>query len=356
MRIVVTYLLFCLLLGGGILHAQQTPVSAQYQLHPPLVNPAAISLKNSINGALLIQRQWMGHEDAPTTFYLNANAPLINEDNMVGILVVNDNISIHNVFKFSAIYSRKFHLDRGSFFSLALSPGLELIQSDYSQIYTDYSGDPLFAGQAVTQTSFNSGFGAYYYNKRFYAGVSVPRLLYNYQEGSGNGETASKTTVNLNQMPLYLNMGWKKDLGPIITFKPSAMVRYQEGSPIQIDINALFEYREKIGVGVSYRTMNTLNILANYKLPGDFHLGYAYSMQFGSQLNPYHNGSHEIMLIYGMGNTSRTNIDLPGQVRNYRKQKDKDFKKSKRRAGKGKKDGKVKGAPGGTRDRKQPYS
>ncbi|UTW60787.1 type IX secretion system membrane protein PorP/SprF [bacterium SCSIO 12741] len=338
----------------GMLHAQQTPVSAQYQLHPPLVNPAAISLKNSINGAMLIQRQWWGHEDAPTTFYLNANAPLINDDNMVGILVVNDNISIHNVFKFSAIYSRKFKLDQGSFFSLALSPGLELIQSDYSKINTDFAGDPIFAGQSVTQTSFNSGFGGYYYNKRFYAGVSIPRLMYNYQEGGNNGESSPKTTIDLNQMPLYVNLGWKKDLGPIVTFKPSAMVRYQQGSPMQIDFNALFEYRETIGVGVSYRTMNSMNFLANYKLPGDFQVGYAYSMQFGSQLNPYHSGSHEIMLIYGMGNVSRTNIDLPDQVRDYRKQKDKDVKRAKR--GGKKKAGKVKGAPGGARDRKQPYS
>jgi hypothetical protein len=173
--------------------------------------------------------------------------------------------------------------------------------------------------------SFNAGFGAHYYNNRFWLGFSVPELLYNRFVGAGD---ATAITINPKDFTYQVVGGWKKDIGRYITAKPSMMVRYSPNAPLQFDINGLFEYKEQIGVGVSYRTMNSLNLLANYRLSRDFKLGYAFNTQLGTEISNYNAGTHEIALIYGVGNNRKANVNLHKQVSKYRKQKLKEIKKA----------------------------
>jgi len=68
--------------------------------------------------------------------------------------------------------------------------------------------------------------------------------------------------------------------------------------------------------------------MANYRLNRDFKLGYAFNMQLGSELNNYNSGTHEVMLVYGVGNNRRANINLPKKIKKYRKKKLKEIKKA----------------------------
>ena len=331
--------------------AQQSPEVSQYLIHQPFVNTASITKSGAQNAALIFKQQWIGYQGAPTSLFMNFNMPLKSASRFGGIMLSNDNIGIHNNVRLSAIYAHKFRIDRTSFFSLSAAPGLEFIQSDYTQIETDFPDDPTFQGAATSFFSMNMGAAAYYFNKKFYAGLALPTLLYNHFEPSG---TENKGTIGFDskQIPLNLTGGWKKDLGQFITLQPSFLLKYEIASAMQIDINAMAEYREIIGFGLSYRTTRSVNIMANYRINKLFKIGYAFNTQFGSQLGSYHSGTHEIALLYGIENGRQSSINLPKKIKKYRKKKAKDRKKALKKL---QKDA-PKLAPGEKRDNKQPYS
>ncbi|MGB0403344.1 MAG: PorP/SprF family type IX secretion system membrane protein [Salibacteraceae bacterium] len=320
-----SYIIAISLLAIGTLgFGQREPQTSQYLIHPVLANPAAVAIRSGNSGALLFQKQWAGYQDSPTSFYANFNSPLKNQKGFLGGTVVSDQVGIHSRTKVFAIYAHKFRLNQGSYFTLGISPGADLYQSDYSNAQTDFANDPIVVQANFNKTSFNSGFGAHYYNNRFWAGVSIPALFYNYIEGTNGG----KTSLSFGEMTYQFVAGWKKDLGKLITLKPSTMLRISPGAPLQFDINAMFEYREQIGLGISYRSSSTLNFMANYRLTNDFKLGYAFAMQMGSELSTYHSGTHELGLFYGVGNNRKANVNLPKKIKKYRKKKAKEIKKA----------------------------
>lgn len=332
--------------------AQQSPDVAQYVLHQPFVNPASIAKSTAQNGAFIFKQQWIGYEGAPSSLFMNFNMPLKSANRFGGIMLQNDNIGIHNNISLAGIYAHKFRIDRSSFFALSASPGFEFIQSDYTQIETDFPDDPTFQGTAATMFSVNMGAGAYYFNKKFFGGIAAPQLLYNHFEPTTAGENKGKIGFDIKQVPVNLTGGWKKDLTRYITLQPSILMKYEIGSAMQIDINALAEYREMIGFGLSYRTTKSLNIMANYRINKLFKVGYAFNTQIGAKLATYHSGTHEIALFYGIENGRQANINLPKKIKKYRKKKAKEQKKALKKL---QKDAPLLN-PGGKREKKQPYS
>ena len=331
--------------------AQQSPEVSQYVIHQPFVNTASITKSGAQNGALIFKQQWLGYEGAPTSFFMNYNMPLKSASRFGGILLSNDRIGIHNNARLSAIYAHKFRIDGNSFFSLSAAPGLQFIQSDYTQIQTDFPDDPIFQGSATSMFSVNMGAGAYYFNKKFFAGLALPTLLYNHFEPTG---TENKGTIgfDIKQIPLNLTGGWKKDLGKFFSIQPSFLLKYEVASAMQIDINAMAEYREVIGFGLSYRTTQAVNIMANYRISKLFKIGYAFNTQIGSKLGSYHSGTHEVALLYGIENGRQTSINIPKKIKRYRKKKAKERKKALKKLQKEQPEL----APGGKRNNKQPYS
>ncbi|MCB0481109.1 MAG: type IX secretion system membrane protein PorP/SprF [Flavobacteriales bacterium] len=342
----------------GVLTAfgQKIPETSLYILHQPFVNPASVSKYGSMSGAFSFKQQWVGYEGAPQSLFANFNMPL-KRDRTAGGLISNDKLGIHNTFKIQGLYAQKFRIDRTSFFSLAVTPGIDLLQNDYAAVQTDYANDPLFSGNSVSMFSVNMGAGGYYYAKKLYAGIAIPEFFYNHFEAVNPGENKGKLTLNLKNMPLYFMGGWKTDVGKFITLKPSSMVRYQPGSALQVDVTCLAEYREQIGFGITYRTLNSLNFIASYQINRDFKVGYGYNTQLGSQLNTYNSGTHEIGLMFGTGNMKRSNVNLPKKIKKYKKAKLKEIQKAMKATEKERKK-KDKDAvplePGGKR-KKQPY-
>jgi type IX secretion system PorP/SprF family membrane protein len=307
--------------------AQSADNPGQYVVHLPLVNPAAIVQKQSMNGALFYKQQWVGFEGAPANLFANFNMPLHAANSFVGATLENNSIGVTNRFKFRGIYAYKVTLSDNSYFSLALNPGIESLQSNFDEVKTDYENDPLFGGQAVNMTSFNSGFGAYYYASKFYAGLAIPQLLYNRFEAVSPGVNKGKLGFDSKQIPLHLMGGWRTDINPLFSFEPSVMLRYTPSNPVQADINAMVVYRRKIGLGLMYRTSNQLAAGLNVQVSRDWKIAYAYHTQLGGQLANFNSGSHEIGIVFGADNVRTARVNLPGQIRKYkRKQKRKSRK------------------------------
>lgn len=291
----------------------------QYIVHLPLVNPAAIVQKSSINGALFYKQQWVGFEGAPSSLFANFNMPLHKANSYLGGTLENDAVGVTNRFKFRAIYAYKAIFNDYSFFSLSLNPGIESVQSKLGEVRTDYENDPLFGGQTVKMTSINTGFGAYYYASRFYLGFTAAQLFYNTFESISAGNNQGKTTFDARQIPMMFHGGWRTDLNPLFTLEPSALVRYSGANPLQADINAMLLYRRKMGIAITYRTSNQVVVGFNIQASRDWRITYAYNTQLGAQLANNNSGSHEIGVVFGADNVRSTRVNLPGQIKKYKR-------------------------------------
>ncbi|HQS52739.1 MAG TPA: type IX secretion system membrane protein PorP/SprF, partial [Daejeonella sp.] len=77
--------------------------------------------------------------------------------------------------------------------------------------------------------------------------------------------------------PHYLLQGgYLMDMGADIKFKPNMLIKYVNGSPVQIDLNANFLFKETIWLGASLRSMDSVDLLAEIQLSPNLQLGYSY--------------------------------------------------------------------------------
>ena len=83
-------------------------------------------------------------------------------------------------------------------------------------------------------------------------------------------------------------------------FKPSFMIKATNGATVSTDISANFLFFDRLWLGAAYRINNTagaVGILADFQVLRDWRIGYTFELPT-SEIRPYTNGTHEIVLMY----------------------------------------------------------
>ena len=135
----------------------------------------------------------------------------------------------------------------------------------------------------------------YYFTERFYAGVSIPKLLEN---NFDLNSTSGTTNLASEKRHYFLIVGSVFDLNEEIKFKPTAFVKITNGAPIEGDITASFIFNDKFWLGTMFRTGDAVGILAGINLTDQFSLGYSFDWSYANTTFQYNGGSHELMLRY----------------------------------------------------------
>ena len=97
-----------------------------------------------------------------------------------------------------------------------------------------------------------------------------------------------------------LTAGFLIRLNPDLLLKPSVLVKYLRNSPVEADINANLIIKDAFWIGASYRTGDAVVGMLEYQINPQFRIGYAFDYSI-TELQKYHNGSHEFMLRYEFG-------------------------------------------------------
>jgi type IX secretion system PorP/SprF family membrane protein len=106
--------------------------------------------------------------------------------------------------------------------------------------------------------------------------------------------------VNINSLRTYQLMGgFMTRINQVVQFKPAMLVRYNPGTPIELDVNASFLFMNKIWVGASYRLGDSFDAMLQYQFNPQIRAGVAVDLTT-SQLSQYSPGSFEVMLEYGL--------------------------------------------------------
>ena len=285
--------------------AQQDPMFTQYMFNTLAVNPAYAGNRERLSITALGRVQWVGIEGAPTTQTITIDSPIPFYNIGVGLNVVNDQIGVFRNLHINGYYSYTIQFKKNKPYKLSLGLQAGFTQLGIDLLSVQHSADPFFYDQTfgnnIRRFLPNFGAGIFYHSKRFYVGLSAPKLI---NHNIGNATANTQAIAARQYRHYFLMAGYVFDVGTDIKLKPSTLLKYVEGSPLELDINANIWFFDLLGFGLSYRTGDSIDGMIEIMPSRALKIGYAYDWTL-TELNRYNSGSHEIMLRYewGFGNT-----------------------------------------------------
>ena len=277
----------------------------QYAVHQPFLNPASIGTFGEINMALVYKNQWVGFEGAPHLGGFNYNMPLNKKQtHFIGVTTIMDKVGVNTSTEIAASYAYKIKTGDKSRLIFGLSSSLNLVKADLDQIVTTDANDPLYTSNSPVFALPNFKFGSYFYRNSFYVGFVMPNILQN-RVVEVNGGPKGEVKFNAKNIHYYLHGGYKWTIKEKHNVIFSTLFKQVSGSPLQIDFNINTMFKDRFGVGVSYRTSNELMANIQIYVVPQLLLSYGYEYGF-SALNDFYSGTHEVMLVYRINSTNAT--------------------------------------------------
>jgi type IX secretion system PorP/SprF family membrane protein len=288
--------LFVLLCTGGVSIAQQELQVSQYMFNGMLLNPAYAGTHDYFSASLLHRSQWVNLDGAPSTQVFAIDGPIANKRMGVGLVVTNDQIGISSQLDVAANFAYHLPLGPGDL-SFGVKAGLAMYSADLGDVTIWDNQDAVYSPNNIQNEMVTKfGFGTYYHTEKFYAGISIP-VIYSLDDNI-LPEISSQDTYFTQHY--YLNVGGVIDLGPALAFKPSTLVKFLPGAPIELDLNANFLLYERLWLGLGYRTQDAMIGMIEYNISPQLRIGYAYDYTL-TDIQDYSAGSHEIMLGFDFG-------------------------------------------------------
>lgn len=320
-RTITRYSLIILLTGiVAVVNGQQQPVYSQYMVDKFIVNPAVAGANGITTINLLSRQQYVGLENAPMTFALNAQSRLLEDSYIlrrlrlrkdgtkksrsgrVGLAgsVFTDRNGIVNRTGFQGTYA--YHLNFRNLWQL--SGGLTVhgyqFRIDEDGIPLADQGDPLITNNRLTFFVPDISTGIFATNGILYGGLALTDLL------------ASKLKIGKDVFSDYetlrkynLLAGAKLSLGSYWSIEPSILLQGTRTNYLY-DLNARLYYTDHFWTGISYRSSRSLVLMLGGRIDR-IYLGYAFDMNTGP-LSSYSSGSHEVVIGIRIGEYSTRRV------------------------------------------------
>ena len=274
--------------------SQQDLMLTQYMVSLQPTNAGYVGTSGRLNATAYTRNQWVGFEGAPSSQILMINSPFIKHNIGVGLTLVHDQIGPLKQTLVFADIAYNFKISDKIKLSMGLKSGLSIQQPDISNVTTVDQNDPAYRSQKQTELLPNFGFGLYMYSKKFYVGLSTPKLMQN-----KTGDNSTQGVSGSEKRHYYLISGYLFELNPEWKLRPSLFAKMVTGAPISTELTANTIYKDKIWFGIMYRFGDAIGGILQYQVTKQFRVGYSYDFAL-SKMMKYNNGTHEIMLSYDM--------------------------------------------------------
>jgi type IX secretion system PorP/SprF family membrane protein len=300
--------------------AQQDPMFTHYMFNSLTFNPAYAGSKDHLAMNLLHRTQWWGINGAPTTQTLTIHTPMRSERVGLGLTLVNDKIGPSNAINANLAYAYRIPVGKGKL-CIGVQGGVTSYRADFSTLTLENGGDIAFQDQKPNILKPNIGAGLYYYSKRFYAGVGVPRLI-EYDLSKATNITGQTDLYAKQFRHYFFSIGGAIPLrGNALIFKPSLLVKSSApdarlsknaafnnyGAPTEFNIDLSLFFQETLWVGVSGRSAieaftktssyDSADFWVAYYLSNGLRIGASYDYTL-TKLQTKAGGSVEVMLGY----------------------------------------------------------
>jgi len=271
-----------------------------------VINPAYAGMWEKIGFTALVRKQWAGIDRSPLTESVSFHSPLKNDAVGVGLNVMNDKFGLENRLSVLGDYAYEVYLNRKLRLRMGVKFGFINYKNPLTQykLYPDNQYDTAFDEDVDLKFLPNFGVGFFLYQENFYAGISVPRMIENdLKENFHNYSTSAEVRT------LYLNGGYVMPIDPFnyLVFKPTMLVRATWGVPLQADIAANLMIREKLWLGLLWRTGagNAFSVTGNWMFSNNLRVGFAMDVYY-TDIYPYQNGTFEFTIGYDIDFYGRT--------------------------------------------------
>lgn len=294
--------------------AQTDARLTQYWAVPTYYNPGAVGETDFVRIRGGSRLQWLGIDNAPTTFLATADAPMkIGKKRIgLGVMLQQEKAGLYSNITADLQFGYKINLFKGVL-TTALQVGLLNEKFKGSEVFIpdddDYhqSTDEAIPMTDVGGNALDLGIGAYYLHKKFWAGLSLlhannPTVTFTTESGeSAPGTAGGESAKNFEfQAPrtLYFmagsNIPIKNTLFELI---PSVLVR-SDFTFTTFDVTARFRYNKFISAGVAYRYNDAVSAMIGVDFKG-FFVGYSFDYPT-TAIAKASSGSHEIFAGYSL--------------------------------------------------------
>lgn len=275
------------------------PVYSQYLQNGLVINPAYTGTRGALSGFLSYRQQWIGTTGAPTLQSVSLHAPFKNDKVAIGLLGQFMQYGYTKTSSIYASYAYHIRLAKGRL-SFGLKGGVDMSNSDFSDINTTTPGDKVFTNNDDPYILPNIGAGVYYFSDKLFAGLSVPQFM-SYKKTSTNSVEAYHS---FSDYDFIFSGGGLITFSDFLKFKPSVLIHYSldEAEKIkQFDINGNFILADLIWVGGSWRTNEQVVVgILQLQIKPQLMFGFSYDYPLGS-MHSYSHGSTEFILRYEFG-------------------------------------------------------
>jgi type IX secretion system PorP/SprF family membrane protein len=305
-KISILFILAILITGN--IFSQQDAMFTHYMYNTLGVNPAYAGSRDALTMTALHRSQWLGFPGAPVTQTFTAHSPILSNKIGLGLSVINDKIGPMQTASVYADFAYHLKINAKSKLSFGVKAGGNLFNATLADLQITQSNDIAFASNLQSRFLPNFGFGTYYYAERFYAGVSIPKLLENRFE---TNQISGSANLFWEKRHYFLIAGAMLDINEELQFKPTTLIKITNGSPAQADLTAQFVYNKKFSLGAMYRTNSAIGALLGFFLGEQLYAGYSFDWSTVNKTGRYNSGTHEIMLRYDFIYRDKAKIRSP---------------------------------------------
>jgi type IX secretion system PorP/SprF family membrane protein len=272
---------------------QMFPLSDHYGYNALSINPAFAGCQNALSTTILYRNQWVGFKDSPKNYLLAVHMPFHSDRIGLGLLVENNSIGIFRETNIMGNYAYRIEMQNG-ILSLGLGFGMTVSNTAWNDLQATDPNDIRLTNMQRSAVLPDISLGVYYYTHKYYLGFSVPRFLsHTLDESSGR----YKISNSFSAYNYLLTGGYELQVSSNIKIIPSFLIKYHPDNAVQVDFNAQIAMRDKIWLGIGYRSKNLMVAMIQFKLNYQLRMAYSYDFDLGS-LGKYKNGSHEIGFNY----------------------------------------------------------
>jgi len=277
-QIFIFFIIFSVIVQAK-LYGQSVPMYSQYMYNMTNINPAYSGNRGVPSLAFIWRNQWAGLPGAPSSKSITFDMPSENKKMGYGIQLFDDKyVSVIKRSGINLFYNIKVQVSEHGVLSLGLKGGFY----NDSKLLTNVNLGPIVAYDYAFSSNVNKfvpliGAGLYYNDDHFYAGFSAPDAV---NFSTTKTYKSDSILYQLNEVHYFFTTGYSFDINEDLSIKPSILVKLSSGAPVQFDLNTNFWLKNKVGIGVSYRTGESFLGMAEVQVSPQFRIGYAYDMAF----------------------------------------------------------------------------
>lgn len=283
------YIFLLIFFLGEVVHSQQLELPAYY-FNPLTYNPAYTGVEETLSINVGNRLKWKGIKGAPKTTSVGIHSP-VGKQLAIGADLYYDKVGVSTITSASVNLSYYIKLTKqGSRLSFGLKAGFESFDFRLTELNSGY--DPL-KKNANGKLTPNFGAGLYYYNTKYFVGISVLSVLNHKNQG------LEDTYLGGLHRKFLVTGAYTFDLSSSIQFRPTVLFVAEQTRDLVSKGDFALHIYDRLWVGAGYNTEKTVNGYALLSINAELSFGYNYRSE-GESIGKYAGNTHEVMLSWSL--------------------------------------------------------